>query len=83
VPRSLKLFDERTYDTDNCFTSCSNSSSGNDSLESDSLRRERIGDEDLYSSKAEGDPDDPKKLLGLLSNNPLPGLDAAGVAVPP
>lgn len=64
------------------FTSCSNSSSGNDNLESDPLRRDRAGDEDLYSSKAD-EPDVPNKLFGLDSKKPLVGLAAAGAAEVP
>jgi len=64
------------------FTSCSNSSSGNDNLESDPLRRERAGDEDLYSSNADT-PDVPNRLFGLESKNPLVGLAAAGVVEEP
>lgn len=64
------------------FTSCSNSSSGNDNLESDPLRRDRAGDEDLYSSKAD-EPDVPNRLFGLESKNPVAGLAAAGAADEP
>jgi hypothetical protein len=64
------------------FTSCSNSSSGNDNLESDPLRRDRTGDEDLYSSKADV-PDVPNRLFGLESKNPPAGLAAAGVVEEP
>jgi len=65
------------------FTSCSNSSSGNDNLESDPLRRDRAaGDEDLYSSKAD-EPDVPNRLFGLDSKKPLAGLAVAGAAEVP